>query len=248
MVLGVPVHKLTLDQVLDLTQRAVASRQRIRLGVVNAAKLVNMGTDPELDTDVRTSDLVLADGMSVVMASRFYGDPLPERVAGIDLMTEMFALGNSDSFSVYLLGAKEEIVNKVAERAVEEHPQLRIAGAQHGYFNADDEPNIVESINASRADALFVAMTSPKKERFMGAWATKLNVPIIHGVGGSFDVYAGKVKRAPLWMQKLGLEWLYRVLQEPGRMWKRYLSTNSAFIYRVVKDRLSQNSNSNGNI
>lgn len=238
-VLGVPVHKMTMREVLDHVRATVVERGRLRIGMVNAAKLVNMSNDSELDVDVRTSDLVLADGMSVVWASKVCGTRLNERIAGIDLMHEMMRDGAASGMRVFMLGAHEEVNEIVAQQALKDYPGIAIAGRRNGYFEDCDEPDIVDQINQSQADVLFVAITSPKKERFMGRWKERLNVPVIHGVGGSFDVYAGKVSRAPQWMQRAGLEWLHRVAQEPSRMWRRYLITNTIFVWRVVKERLS---------
>ena len=235
-VLGVDVHALTMDDVLARVQRAIDDRRRLRIGVVNAAKLVNMGRDAALFEDVSSSDLVLADGMSVVWASRINDTQLPERVAGIDLMHRIMADGAASERRVFLLGAKEEVNDEVARRALTDYPGLIIAGQQHGYFSEAEEDSILSKINAARADVLFVAITSPKKERLMAQWGDALNTPVVHGVGGSFDVYAGKVSRAPVWMQSAGLEWFHRVLQEPGRMWRRYLVTNALFVFRVLRD------------
>ena len=237
VVLGVAIHRMKMAEVLAYVGKAIENRHRLRLGVVNAAKLVNMMADPELDQDVRSSDLVLADGMSVVWASRLRRAPLPERVAGMDIMLEIFNAGDTAGYRIYLFGAREAVVSTVADRADKEFPGSQIAGFRNGYYGPEEEAAIVETINASRADVLFVAMTSPMKERFMDRWADQLNVPVIHGVGGSFDVYSGLVERAPDWMQNAGLEWLHRLFQEPGRLWKRYLITNSKFLYYLLTNR-----------
>ena len=240
-VLGTPVHKLTMDELLERIAVAVERQRRLRIGVVNAAKLVNMQRDPDLDRDVRTSDLVLADGMSVVWASRILGVPLPERVAGIDIMFRTLELGREPGYRVFLLGASEDVCSSVAEQITSDYPGVQVAGRRNGYFSPEDEAGIVEQINEAAPDVLFVAISSPIKERFMSKWEEKLTVPVIHGVGGSFDVYAGKVSRAPAWMQKGGLEWLHRVLQEPGRMWRRYLVTNTRFVIGVLRQALAGN-------
>jgi N-acetylglucosaminyldiphosphoundecaprenol N-acetyl-beta-D-mannosaminyltransferase len=234
-VLGVKIHCMTMSEVIAEVGRAVDERRRLQIGVVNAAKLVNMLDDELLRSDVVTSDLVLADGMSVVWASRLNRQHLPCRVAGIDLMHEIMRVGAKKGVRVFFLGAKQEICQEVVANAQRDYPGLQVAGMRNGYFDEADEQAIVDQINSASADVLFLAMTSPKKERFMGRWAQVLDVPVLHGVGGSFDVYAGKVKRAPKWMQQSGLEWFYRVIQEPGRMWKRYLTTNLRFVWELVK-------------
>lgn len=239
-VLGVPIHPLKMNQVLDVIDQVIQSRQRLRIGVVNAAKIVNMRRDDVLRADVLSSDLILADGMAVVWAGRLLGYPLPERVAGIDLMLRMLERGNQKRYRVYCLGATQEVLQTVVQRLAIEYPNVHVVGSQHGYFAAQDEATIATDIVAARPDILLVAMTSPKKEQFLARWSDRLAVPVCHGVGGSFDVLAGKVERAPEWWQRLGLEWLYRVKQEPRRLWKRYLVTNTLFCSLVVREFLRQ--------
>lgn len=226
-VLGVPIEAMTMEQALARVERAVADRQRLQIGVVNAAKIVNMRRDPVLREDVLASDLILADGIAVVWAARLLGRPLPERVAGIDLMLGMLA--NPRGYRVFCLGATSEVLERACARIAADFPKAVIAGRYHGYFTADEEEAVAGQIADSRADILFVAMTSPKKEKFMARWSARMGVPVVHGVGGSFDVLAGKARRAPQLWQRLGLEWLYRVKEEPGRLWKRYLVTNTLF-------------------
>jgi N-acetylglucosaminyldiphosphoundecaprenol N-acetyl-beta-D-mannosaminyltransferase len=224
---GVPIAAMTMDQALALVDDAVRERTRLQIGVVNAAKIVNMRRDPVLRDDVLSSDLILADGIAVVWAARLLGRPLPERVAGIDLMLGM--LGNPRGYRVFCLGATSEVLDRACARIAADFPQAVIAGRHHGYFAPDEEEAVAAEVAGSRADVLFVAMTSPKKEKFMARWSATMGVPVCHGVGGSFDVLAGKARRAPQIWQKLGLEWLYRVKEEPGRLWKRYLVTNTLF-------------------
>ena len=235
-ILGIGVHAATMDQALDAIDTAIKAKERLMVGVVNAAKMTNMHKNPELFEDVNGSDLVLADGMSVVHASRILGASLPERVTGIDLMEGILERGAREGYRVYCLGAKEEISKTVVERFEERYPGINIVGRRNGYFNDEEEEAIAREIGSLDVDVLFVAITSPKKERFMARWADQLNTTVVHGVGGSFDVVAGFVERAPESWQRMGLEWLYRVKQEPGRLWKRYLVTNLAFMRMVLAD------------
>jgi N-acetylglucosaminyldiphosphoundecaprenol N-acetyl-beta-D-mannosaminyltransferase len=197
-----------------------------------------MRRDPRLRQDVLASDLILADGVSVVWASRLIGDPLPERVAGIDLMLAMLRRGAARGYRVYCLGATQDVLDRAVDRMLAEFPGISIVGRRNGYFAADEEEGMARDVAAARPDILFVAMTSPKKENFLRRWSPRMQVPVCHGVGGSFDVLAGKVRRAPLAWQRLGLEWLYRVGQEPRRLWKRYLVTNTAFSAMVLSEWL----------
>ena len=241
-ILGIDVCKMSMAQVMEYCDRHIQDRTPTLLGVVNVAKLVNSRRDPELRRSVQEADIVLADGLPVVWLARWMGEPLPERVAGIDIMHRLLELADRNHYGVYFLGARPEVVQKVVEYTKAHHPGVRIAGAHDGYFTAEQEAEVAAEIQTSRADILFVAMTSPKKENFQRRYGAMMQVPVCHGVGGSFDVVAGVTRRAPLWMQRCALEWLYRVIQEPGRMWKRYLVTNTKFIVlsvgEVIRHRL----------
>jgi N-acetylglucosaminyldiphosphoundecaprenol N-acetyl-beta-D-mannosaminyltransferase len=231
---GIPVAAVTLDATLALVDEAVRTRRRLRIGVINAAKVVNMRRDQALRADVLGSDLILADGAAVVWSSRLLGRRLPERVAGIDLMSAILARGGERGYRVYCLGAEEPVLQEAVRRICAAHPGLSVVGAQHGWFTEAEEPRVAAAIAAARPDVLFVAMSSPRKERFLARWGEALDLPVWHGVGGSFDVLAGKVRRAPPAWQRLGLEWLYRVAQEPRRLWRRYLVTNAVFTALVA--------------
>ena len=231
---GISINALTMEQVLAAVDEAIAARCRLLIGVVNVAKIVNMHRDPVLRSSVLEADLVVADGMGVVWASRFLGQSLPERVAGIDLMDGMLARSADRGYRVYCLGATAEVLAAAVDRMRADHPGAQIVGQRDGYFGEHEEEAVAEAIREARADILLVGMTSPKKERFLARWSERMQVPVCHGVGGSFDVAAGKVKRAPAVWQKAGMEWLYRVVQEPGRMWKRYLVTNTLFAGMVA--------------
>jgi N-acetylglucosaminyldiphosphoundecaprenol N-acetyl-beta-D-mannosaminyltransferase len=233
---GIPIAALTLEETLNRVEQAVASRTRLQIGVVNAAKIVNMRRDDMLRQDVLSSDLILADGIAVVWASRLLGVELPERVPGIDLMEGILRRGTAHGYRVFCLGAEPDVLEKAADRMAAEHAGVKIIGRQHGYFSEEQEEAVARAIHEARPDVLFVAMTSPIKEQFLARWSGVLGVPVCHGVGGSFDVLAGKVKRAPRIWQRLGLEWLYRVVQEPRRLTKRYLVTNTLFCGMLLQE------------
>lgn len=219
---------------LSLIERTIERRGRLLIGVVNAAKLVNMRRSRPLRQAMQACDITLADGISVVWALRLLGKRLPERVPGVDLMHRMLQQGQSHGRRVYLLGAAEE-VSQVVERLIgEDYPGIVVAGRRNGFYQPEEEEEIVAAIRSSEPDILLVAMSPPKKEQFLARWRDRLEVPICHGVGGAFDVMAGKVKRAPGLWQKLGLEWFYRVVQEPRRMWRRYLVTNTLFGWMLL--------------
>lgn len=239
--LNTQIHNLNMDQTLSLVQEAIENERQIHHVAVNAGKIVQMQTNRELRESVNNSDLINADGQAVVWASRFLNKPLKERVAGIDLMHNLVELAHKKGYSIYLLGAKDEVVKKVAQGYQKQFGENIIAGYRDGYFTKEQEPLIAKEIAQSGAQMLFVAITSPIKENFLYQNREQLSgINMIMGVGGSFDVVAGVTKRAPMWMQKSGLEWFYRFLQEPGRMWKRYLVGNSKFVWLVLKERFKK--------
>lgn len=235
--LNTQMHTSDMQETVQCIEQRIAQRQFTQHVVVNVAKLVHMQSDAALAESVTSCDIVNIDGMGVVWGARFCGHQVPERVAGVDLFHQLLAMSARQHYPVFLLGATAEIVEKTAQVVQAQNPELVIAGCHHGYF-WDDEAAVVQQIKQSGARLLFVAITSPKKENFINKWRDKLGVDFVMGVGGTFDVVAGKVKRAPIWMQKAGLEWLYRVIQEPGRMWKRYLTTNSRFAWLLLKEKL----------
>ncbi|MGR5299789.1 MULTISPECIES: WecB/TagA/CpsF family glycosyltransferase [Vibrio] len=237
--LGSPMDVATMDETVSHIEDKVAQGNFLQHVVVNVAKIVNMQKDPTLAESVKACDVINIDGMGVVFGARFLGHDIPERVAGVDLFHELLKMSARRNFPVFLLGATEEVVNKTNETVQALYPNLQVAGINDGYF-WDNEETVVNKIRDSGAKLLFVAITSPKKENFINKWKDKLGVDFVMGVGGTFDVVAGKVNRAPKWMQNAGLEWLYRVIQEPGRMWKRYLVTNSTFGWLLLKRKLSR--------
>ncbi|WP_197700926.1 WecB/TagA/CpsF family glycosyltransferase [Sphingobacterium mizutaii] len=196
-----------------------------------------MQTDKTLYDAVVNCDIINADGQSIVWASRILKQPLPERVAGADLMINLMDLAGEKGYKVFLFGAKEEIVSKVAKMYRDKFGNQVIAGYRNGYYAEGEEEAIAKTIAESAAQMLFVAISSPKKEIFLNKYKDIIKTPFIMGVGGTFDVISGHIKRAPIWMQKAGLEWLYRTYQEPKRMWKRYLITNTKFIELLFREK-----------
>jgi N-acetylglucosaminyldiphosphoundecaprenol N-acetyl-beta-D-mannosaminyltransferase len=224
-----PIDILTMSQTIDLARSAMQQRKTTLHVAMNVAKLVNMRTDPVLSEDVKSSDLIGIDGVGILLAAKLFGLPVKERVAGVDLLQELLGVCAKEGFRPFFLGAAPRVVRKACAAVTTLHPAIRFAGVHDGYFAADQELQVVEEIRNSGADCLFIAMPTPRKERFLSAYRDQLRVPFIMGVGGSFDILAGEVTRAPPLMQKLGLEWLYRIYQEPSRMWWRYCRTNTIF-------------------
>ncbi len=232
----VRIDALTTDDVIKAADRAIETRERLLVGVLNAAKLVNMAKDQQLRRAVLGADVTIADGMSIVWACRLLGQRLPERVTGIDLMRVLLQRASERNYRVYCLGARDDVLSTVVARIRTDFPGVQLAGWRNGYFSQDEAEGVARDIAAARPDILFVGISSPMKERFLAEWAPCMDVPVCHGVGGAFDVLAGRVKRAPDVLQRAGLEWLYRVGQEPGRLWKRYLVTNALFAGMVARE------------
>lgn len=238
LLFGMYLDAVRMDEVIDRCHEALRTRSRMLLGVLNAAKVVKLRNDALLRNSLIECDLLVADGQSIVWASKLLGRPLPERIAGIDVFDRLLALAHREGRSVALLGAQPAVLQRLEEVIGERFPGLKIACSHHGYFPPHDAERVAGLIQASGADMLFIGMTSPKKEIFLGTFGSMLNVPVLHGVGGSFDVMAGLTKRAPLAWQRAGMEWAYRLLQEPRRLWWRYLATNTSFIQLTAREML----------
>ena len=236
----IPVDVLTLKQTIEIIDKAIYEGRSIHHVVINAAKVATAQKDKALKESIINCDIINADGQGIVWASHLLNTPLPERVAGIDLMEELVKLSAEKKYRIFFLGAEEKVVSKVMSIYRKKYGQTIIAGYRNGYFKKEEEQTIANQICHSKANILFVAMSSPKKEIFLNTYKDAIHIPFIMGVGGSFDVIAGFVKRAPIWMQNCGLEWLYRVIQEPRRMWKRYLFGNTFFVYLVLKEKIKQ--------
>lgn len=222
-VLGCKIDRLTLDASAERCRRAIESGGYLQQISINAAKVVAMRDDAALREIAARSGLVNADGVSIVWAARALGSPLPGRVTGIDLMDRLLALAEEGGHGVYLLGARVEVLEEAVRRLLERLPRLHIAGYRDGYFDAEEVESVKAEIRSSGAALVFVAMGSPRTERWLGAHGHDLGVGVAMGVGGSLDVMAGRSRRAPASVQRLGLEWLYRLLQEPRRLAHRNL-------------------------
>jgi N-acetylglucosaminyldiphosphoundecaprenol N-acetyl-beta-D-mannosaminyltransferase len=235
--MGCQVDNLSMEETLGRIEHFIQSGKAHQHVVVNVDKLVKASRDPQLRQIINDCALINADGMPVVWASRLLGKPLKERVAGVDLFEALMRRAGEKGWRVFLLGAREEVVGKVAETYQRKYPRLVLAGYRNGYWKGEaEELDVVRQVRDSRADLLFVAISSPKKEQFLGRYQAEMKIPFAMGVGGTFDVAIGRVKRAPVWMQKSGLEWFYRFLQEPRRMFRRYFIEDMAFIWLFIKE------------
>lgn len=234
--MGCQVDNLTMEETLQTVEGFIKSGRPHQHVVVNVDKLVKASRDPELRRIINECALINVDGMPVVWASRLIGKPLKERVAGVDLFEALMRRSAEKGWRVFLLGAREDVVSGVKQIYEQKYPGLTFAGYRNGYWKPEEEAGVVEQVKAAQADLLFVAISSPKKEHFLGRYQADMKIPFAMGVGGTFDVAVGKVKRAPVWMQKVGLEWFYRFLQEPRRMFKRYFIDDMAFFLLLAKE------------
>jgi N-acetylglucosaminyldiphosphoundecaprenol N-acetyl-beta-D-mannosaminyltransferase len=237
--MGIPVDTHSMKETIERIDNAIQSGEHINHVVINAGKVVSMMKDKELFQSVLACDIINADGQSVVWAARFLGHKIPGRVAGIDLMQALIKLAHMKNYKCFFLGAEEAVVKKVVETYTAAYGPGIIAGYRNGYFTEEEEPVVAKQIANSGAQMLFVAITSPKKEKFLYKYEGILkDVNFTMGVGGTFDIIAGITKRAPKWVQEMGMEWFVRLAQEPGRMWKRYLVGNTMFILLVMREKI----------
>ena len=238
--LNTVIDVLDTDETVKLVEKYVQTKTALHLMGVNADKVNEINENEIMKRIVNSCGIINADGASIVMASRYLKKPLPERVAGIDLMEQLIRLSEAKGYTVYLLGAKQVVVAKTAEVLVEKYPKLRIIGFRNGYFQKSEWQEISNELKEKKPDFVFVGITSPIKEYLIEYLQNDGNHSVFMGVGGSFDVISGMIPRAPLWMQKANLEWLFRVIQEPKRLFKRYFFGNLQFIMSVIKEKNSK--------
>lgn len=234
--MGCSIDNLSMEETLQTIESFIHSGRPHQHVVVNVDKVVKASRDPELRRIINECALVNVDGMPVVWASRLLGKSLKERVAGMDLFEALVRRSADKGWHVFFLGAREEVVRAVKDLYARKFPRLRIAGYRNGYWSPEEEAGVVKAIADCRPHILFVAISSPKKEQFLSRYQAQMKIPFAMGVGGAFDVAVGRVKRAPVWMQKCGLEWFYRFLQEPGRMFKRYFIDDMYFFWLLSKE------------
>lgn len=237
-ILGIPIDMVDMKEAVDRFDIFLSGETCKIIVTPNSEILERATKNPELAEIIRSADMVIPDGIGLVYASKFLGQPLKERVTGIDFLSQAFYLLSQKQGSVFLLGGRpagdglKSVAEEAAGKIEEAYDGLRIVGHQDGYFKEDDEEAIVEKINSVSPDLLCVALGSPKQEEFMWKYRDRLKVKAAIGVGGSLDVWSGRVKRAPAFYQKNGLEWLYRAVKEPARFIR--LMSLPVFMFKVV--------------
>lgn len=237
-ILDTVIDVLDEKETINLAEKYINEKEPLHLMGVNADKINSLNTNHRLKEIINGCGIINADGASVVLASRFLKKPLPERVAGIDLMQKLVDVSEKKGYSIYLLGAKQQVVEKMAQVLKGKHKYLNILGIHNGYFKQQDWKEISEELKKLCPDIVFIGITSPLKEYLIEYLQNDGNKSVFMGVGGSFDVISGNIPRAPLWMQKTNLEWLFRVMQEPRRLFKRYFVGNVTFINAIIKEKV----------
>jgi N-acetylglucosaminyldiphosphoundecaprenol N-acetyl-beta-D-mannosaminyltransferase len=241
MLMGCPVDLLTSQVLLHELANAIDTQSGPKIiQFINGNKIAQVRQNPDMGHIMWRANYALVDGQPLLPMGRMLGVRIPERIDGIGLMGKLLQMANDRRYSIFLLGAKQEVLETCVEKIRSQYPNLRIAGYRNGYFKKEETNEVVQQIRATRCDILFLGMGSPMKEHFADRYASELGASVIQGVGGSFDVMAGLVKRAPRWIQQVGFEWLFRIAQEPRRMFWRYTTTNATCLSEFGKAYLSQ--------
>jgi N-acetylglucosaminyldiphosphoundecaprenol N-acetyl-beta-D-mannosaminyltransferase len=240
---GLPFDSLTMAETLDAIEGLIARRKPALVFTPNVQRVVAASRDDSIRRIYREADLLLADGMPLYWSSRLLRKGLKERVAGSDLIFTFCERASKRGHRVFFLGAAPGVAAKAAENLAARYPGLAVAGTYSPPFGfeADGQEidKIIALLEAARPDLLFLAFGLPKEESFLWQNKSRIQVPVSIGVGGSFDFAAGRTKRAPRWIQRIGLEWFFRLAQDPRRLWKRYLFSNAYFVYLLAKEFVS---------
>lgn len=236
-ILGVPIASLTLKEIKNVALSLIEAKGKKSFFYVNAHCLNIAQKDKEYKNILKNATFVYSGGIGPIIASKILGKPLSQRTPTPDFIEKIFCLAQEKNWSLYFLGSKENILKKMAEKLKFNHPNLNIAGFHHGYFSKEEEKELIKEINEKKPVILLVGMGSPKQEKWIAQNLTRVNAKVFWAVGALFDILSGEIPRAPLLMRNLGLEWLYRFLKEPRRLWKRYLLGNVSFLKYVLTQR-----------
>jgi len=241
-ILGTGFSRINMEDTLRVIKKSIANGRKSQVCVTNAYSLVLMQKDKEFKDITNSASLIVTDGKLLVWISRLYGEPISERVAGPDLVYELCKISAKKGYNLFFLGSNPTTLRKIVENLKKMFPSVKIAGVHSPpfkrQFSEREDEKMMALINKVRPDVLFVGLGAPKQERWIWEHKDKLRVPVSIGVGAAFDFVAGTVKRAPKWMQRCGLEWLFRLCQEPRRLWRRYLIGNLIFLWLVLKEFL----------
>ena len=239
-ILKIPIDNITMDKAVDTILKWLRENRSRQVCFVNAdCANISYKNSDYLEV-LKTADLCLADGIGLKLAGKLLSRTIAQNVNGTDMFPILCQQLAGTGLKVFLLGGRAEVVQGVADWINSNYAEVEVAGYHHGYFDRDDEPGIIKNIADSGAHLLLVAFGAPRQDIWINRHIVESGARVAIGVGGLFDFYSGRLPRAPLWMREIGLEWLYRMLQEPGRLWKRYLIGNFVFLFRVIKERLGQ--------
>lgn len=235
-VLEVPVYPYTMDGAVNFLNSQIKNNKQTFVVTANAEIIMMCQKDAEYkDIVCQNADLVLADGAGTVWAGRKLGHNVPERVAGCDLFVELSKMAAKKNYKVFFFGAAPGVAEAARDKLLAMAPGLQVAGCRNGYFKEEDNKEIIAEINNSGAELLFIALGAPKQEKWLAKYRAQLKPQILMGVGGSFDVLAGKMERAPLWMQKASLEWLFRLYKQPSRIGRMMVLPQ--FVIKVLQSK-----------
>lgn len=246
--LGLRFHNLTQKEAVERLEYFIKTKKPHMVFTPTAELIVRANENKDLQNIYNSTDLLTVDSFVVYYAAKLCRIPVKEPISAVRLMFKFLEIAHKKGYRLYLLGAKEDVVNKVVENIKIRYPKIHIVGYHNGYFDFGKDSEIIQDIKDKNPDVLFVAMSSPLKENFINKNLRQMNVPVCMGVGGSFDIIAGKCRLAPGWISRLGLEWFFRLAQEPGRLWKRYLVTNTKFLVFFIKELFKKWGGLNGRV
>jgi N-acetylglucosaminyldiphosphoundecaprenol N-acetyl-beta-D-mannosaminyltransferase len=246
MILGIGADPVTMDGAIAAFRRLIEARQPALACSFNVHLCIRARKDTELGAIFRAADLVLVDGTPMMWAAQFLGSPLPGRVSGSDFVPAFCRIAAECDYRVFLLGGAPGVADRAKSWLEARNPGLKVVGTcapPLGFEHVEPEnARVIDHIRRAKPDVLFAALGPGKQEKWLFRFRSDLDVPVSMGIGSTFDYLAGRLRRAPMWMQKAGLEWAYRLAQEPRRLWHRYLIEDPPFVYHVIKQRLENGS------
>ncbi|MDD4310371.1 MAG: WecB/TagA/CpsF family glycosyltransferase [Candidatus Cloacimonetes bacterium] len=235
-VFGIKICNISMPEALILIDEKISKQEKTPVYFVNADCMNKVYVDKEYYAVLKGTKVILPDGIGINLAGKMLGTPVRENVNGTDLLPLLCDLSVNRSYGLYLLGAAPKVAETMKEKLLLRYPKLNICGARDGFFDWRTEAErVIEEINQSKPDILLVALGAPLQEKFINRYGDSIDATIQMGVGGLFDFYSGRIARAPLWMRQIGLEWVFRLIQEPKRMWRRYILGNPLFLARVFR-------------
>ena len=241
-IFGIKMQNLSMKEALDRIHGIIMDGRQSEVYFVNADCLNKVFIDKDYYSILSASTMVFPDGSGINLAGKMLGSPLKDNINGTDMLPYLCEMAQKESFRIFLLGAAEGVADAMRDRLISQYPHLQICGTRNGYFDPEHQiESVIQEINAARPHILLVAFGAPLQEKFIQRYKDKIQANILMGVGGLFDFYSGRIARAPIWMRQIGFEWIFRLMQEPKRMWKRYIIGNPLFLYRVFRYKRNRN-------